>query len=113
MTAPVETLGGGTGAKVKQGHHTAKFTGTDNPRHLRAIAGLMRRPMPREALDREASCSNSPDLVANLRRLGLEIPCTRIEALDKDGLPCRPGVYYLTYKDRLKIKRWLRERSHE
>ncbi len=25
----------------------AKFTGTDNPRHLRAIAALLRRPMPR------------------------------------------------------------------
>ncbi len=48
--------------------NSAKFTGTDNPRHLRAIAALLRRPMPRESLDREAGASNAPELVAELRR---------------------------------------------
>ena len=33
--------------------HSAQFTGTSNPRHLRAIAALLRRPMPRESLDNE------------------------------------------------------------
>jgi hypothetical protein len=41
----------------------AHFTGTQNPRQLRAIAALERRPMPRESLDREAGCSNSPEMV--------------------------------------------------
>lgn len=31
--------------------NSAKFTGTDNPRHLRAITALLRRPLPRENLD--------------------------------------------------------------
>ncbi len=43
--------------------HPAHFVGTDNPRQLRAITVLMRRPVPREDLDGIAGCSNAPDLV--------------------------------------------------
>ena len=75
-----------------------KFTGTDNPRHLRVIHAALRRSLPREQVDREAGCSNGPELIAELRRRGLEFPCVRIEAFDRDGKPCRPGVYNLTAK---------------
>lgn len=84
----------------------ARFLGTDNPRHLRAIAALLRRPVPRKALDGIAGASNSPELVAELRRRGLEVPCTRIKFTDRDGKPCRPGVYSLTLTDRRKVYRW-------
>jgi hypothetical protein len=90
---------------------SAKFSGTDNPRHLRIIAAALRRSMPREHVDREAGCSNAPELIAELRRRGLEFPCTRIEAYDRDGRPCRPGVYFLTNKDRAKLARWLKNRG--
>ena len=83
-----------------------EFTGTDNPRHLRAIAALLRRPMPRESLDTEAGCSNGPELVAELRRRGLELPCERINFVDRDGFICRPGVYFLTTTDRRKVRQW-------
>ena len=59
--------------------------------------------MPRESLDREAGCSNSPELVAELRRCGLDVPCERISFIDRDGRKCRPGVYSLTASDRRKI----------
>ena len=85
---------------------TRKFTGTDNPRQLRAIAALMRRPMPRESLDDAVGASNSPELVAELRRRGLEVPCERIRFLDRDGCVCRPGVYSFTLKDRRLIWAW-------
>jgi hypothetical protein len=85
---------------------TRKFTGTDNPRQLRAIAVLMRRPMPRESLDVVVGASNSPELVAELRRRGLEVPCERIRFLDRDGCLCRPGVYSFTPKDRRLISAW-------
>lgn len=88
-----------------------KFAGTDNPRHLRAIHALNTRPMPREHLDRAVGCSNGPELVAELRRRGLEVPCTRIEAIDRDGKPCKPGVYNLTEKDRRKVHRWMASRQ--
>lgn len=88
----------------------AKFS-TDNPRHLRAIPALLRRPMPRESLDKEVGCSNSPELVAELRRRGLEIPCERIKFIDRDGNPCRPGVYHLTDADRRKLHRWIASRQ--
>ena len=46
-----------------------------------------------------------------LRRRGLEFPCVRIEAIDRDGKPCKPGVYNLTSKDRRIIYRWLATRQ--
>lgn len=90
--------------------NSAKFTGTDNPRHLRAIDALLRRPIPREALDRIAGASNSPELIAELRRRGLEVPCERISFTDRDGKECRPGVYSLTKADRRKIYQWMARR---
>ena len=92
--------------------HTSKFIGTDNPRHLRAIAALRRRPMPRENLDTEAGCSNGPELVAELRRRGLEVPCKRINFVDRDGFICRPGVYLLTDGDRRKLHQWQARRMN-
>lgn len=80
---------------------------TSNPRHQRALAILLHRPAKREELDRVAGCSNFPDLVAELRRRGLEIPCHRIPAIDRDGREVTVGVYTLTPSDRRAISRWL------
>lgn len=91
--------------------NSAQFTGASNPRHLRAIAALLRRPMPRESLDNEVGCSNGPELVAELRRLGLEVPCHRIHFVDRDGFVCRRGVYLLTDTDRRKLRRWMAKRK--
>ncbi len=90
-----------------------RFTGTDNPRHLRAIAALLRRPMPRESLDHEAGCSNAPELMAELRRRGLEAPCQRLRFIDRDGIICRPGVYSLTTADRRKVYAWMATRAKQ
>jgi len=84
---------------------------TDNPRHQRVLALLMQRPAKREEVDRTAGASNGPELVAELRRRGLEVPCQRVEALDRDGRVCHPGIYSLTGKDRRAISAWLRRRS--
>jgi len=113
MITPVGTLGGETGAKVNQAKSStpSKFAGTDNPRHLRVIAALLRRSMTREHVDAEAGCSNGPDLIAELRRRGLGIPCTRIDAIDRDGRPCKPGVYNLTAADRRTVHQWLAARG--
>lgn len=83
-----------------------EFTGTDNPRHLRAISALMRRPLRREDVDSIAGCSNGPELIAELRRRGLDLPCVRIRFIDRDGYPCRPGVYSTTIADRRKVWAW-------
>ncbi len=85
---------------------TRKFTGTDNPRHLRVIPALMARPRRREDVDAIAGCSNGPDLIAALRGMGLEVPCKRIKFLDRDGNICRPGIYSFTEKDRRKVWAW-------
>jgi len=92
-------------------HDTTKFTGTDNPRHLRIISLLMQRPAKREEVDNRAGCSNGPELIAELRRRGLNAPCTRIKALDRDGRECRPGIYHFLASDRRKINDWLKIRG--
>lgn len=88
-----------------------KFQGTDNPRHLRVIQALMTRPLPREHLDRVAGASNGPELVAELRRRGLEVPCTRTKKKDRDLFDCWPGVYHFTEQDRRRVNRWLATRK--
>lgn len=90
---------------------TGKFNGTENPRHLRALAALLRRPMPREHLDREAGCSNGPDLVCELRNRGLSIPCDRAPVIDRDGRQVQRGIYRLTTTDRRKVHHWLASRG--
>jgi hypothetical protein len=91
----------------------ASFSGTTNPRHLRAIHALLRRPMPREQLDREAGASNGPALISELRDRGLDLPCQKVPCLDRDGFEVRRGIYSFTQRDRIRIARWLaaRERS--
>lgn len=91
--------------------NSAKFTGTDNPRHLRAIVVLMRRPLAREDLDSVAGCVNGPALVAALRDKGLTLPCDRIKFTDRDGRSCRPGVYSLTASDRRLLLQWMARQS--
>lgn len=86
----------------------SKFTGTDNPRHLRVIHSSLVCPRKREEIDRIAGASNGPELIAELRRRGLEFPCDRVPAIDRDGYPIRYGVYYLTDTDRRKINAWER-----
>lgn len=93
-------------------HSTSnKFTGTDNPRHLRAIQALLTRPQRREHLDAVAGCSNTPELIAELRRRGLDVPCERVPDLDRDGQPIRRGVYHFVKSDRRKLNEWLRLRD--
>lgn len=99
-------LGGTSNSKA-----AASFLGTSNPRHLRAIHALLRRPMPREQLDREAGASNGPALVAELRDRGLEVPCRRTPCLDRDGREVRRGIYVLTQRDRIRIAKWLARRD--
>lgn len=89
----------------------SKFSGTDNPRHLRVIAALMTRSQKREHIDRIAGASNGPELIAELRRRGLDAPCSRVPAIDRDGYPIRFGVYDFTDRDRRKVRAWLRQRG--
>jgi hypothetical protein len=89
----------------------SEFTGTANPRQLRALTMLQRRPMPREELDHFTGCSNSPALIASLRAKGLVLPCERVPYIDRDSREVRRGVYRLTTTDRRKVARWIKVRE--
>jgi hypothetical protein len=87
------------------------FIGTDNPRHLRVIHALrIQTAVHRKQIDSVAGCSNAPELIAELRRRNLEIPCDRIPVIDRDGKVCHPGLYRLSAGDRRKLGRWLAKR---
>jgi hypothetical protein len=88
-----------------------RFRGTANPRALRLLHALRRRSMPREQVDREAGCSNGPALIADLRDKGLELPCTRVPVIDRDGREVRRGVYHLSPRDRGALTAWIRVRD--
>ena len=88
-----------------------RFSGTNNPRYLRVIQALMTRPLTREHLDQVAGCSNGPELVAELRRRGLEVPCARTKKKDRDLFDCWPGVYHFTQTDRRRVNAWLTRRG--
>lgn len=90
---------------------STKFAGTDNQRHLRVIQALKTRPLPREQLDAVAGASNGPELVAELRRRGLEVPCTRAKKSDRDGFDVLPGVYHFTQQDHRRVNHWLTVRQ--
>lgn len=103
-------------ASSAAGQGKREFTGTDNPRHLRALTALLRRPVPREQLDLVAGCSNGPDLISDLRARGLgsdHLYCERIKFVDRDGNVCRPGVYSLTEKGRRMVYAWLAKRDRQ
>lgn len=91
--------------------NSAKFTGTNNPRHLRALHALLVSPQPRESIDSRAGCSNGPELVAELRRRGLDVPCEKTPCIDRDGFEVKRGIYYLTDKDRRRVRVWLARRN--
>ena len=84
---------------------------TDNLRQLRILAAAVVRSRTREEVDRITGSSNGPDVIAQLRRKGLEFPCTMISDTDRDGLPIRRGVYNLTDKDRRKVLAMNRSRG--
>jgi hypothetical protein len=88
-----------------------EFLGTENPRHLRVIDALLLNPRTRKAIDMWGGCSNGPELVAELRRRGLDIPCDKVPYIDRDGLEVKCGIYHLTAADDGKIRRWFVRRG--
>lgn len=88
-----------------------KFTGTDNPRHLRVIQSAMIRSRKREEIDRIAGASNGPELIAELRRRGLRFHCQLTPGIDRDGYPIKFGIYELDDDDRRAVNVWLRKRD--
>ena len=95
---------------VSSAPNRPKFTGTDNPRHLRVLDALLCRPRRREDVDNIAGCSNGPELIAELRRRGLgdeHLRCDFIRFIDRDGYACRSGIYSLTEQGRRAIYTWL------
>lgn len=66
------------------------------PRLQRLIVELLIGPLPREAADRVAGASNSPNHIRELReKFHLNIRTERVERIDRDGHKTWPGVYHI------------------
>ncbi|MFC0169345.1 hypothetical protein ACFFKC_14765 [Pseudoduganella danionis] len=105
------TLGADTQDSTAQSG--VKFTGTDNPRHLRVIHALMTRPRKREEIDRIAGASNGPELMAELRRRGISRKARRVPGIDRDGYPIKFGIYEFNDDDRRAVNAWLSKRNRK
>lgn len=79
----------------RRGHIPDAITPSVTPRQSRLLTALLNGPVSRHNADGIAGASNSPEVVRQLRALGIRIDCERIEILDRDGLPSRPGIYHL------------------
>lgn len=78
-----------------------------NPRWIRAINILFSGEISRIKLDDVIGCTNSPEVIRQLRKRGFECPCRRCEGIDRDGRKCRYGIYYFTDLDRQLAREWL------
>ena len=90
----------------------ASFIGTSNPRHMRVLHALQSGPCSREVIDRRGGCSNGPQLIAELRDLGLDLPCASTACSDRDGRIVQRGTYYLTSRDQRMVRAWKSQRQH-
>ena len=75
-------------------------------RQKRAIHLLMDGPIMRKELDRRAGCINAPELVSQLRKMGLQISCTKIPIVDRDGKACKCGRYELEPEALATLRSW-------
>lgn len=96
-------------AKASRGGAVKQFQGITNPRQTRVLKALIqRRKLWREEIDRIAGASNGPHVIKEMRdHLNLDLPCTRVLRIDSDGRKCRPGVYALSDRDRIKVAAWI------
>ena len=104
MLADIAKLSQFPTRKKRQPH---KFEGPLNPREVRALSAMLKRPITREELDAIAGASNGPELVNQLRDRGLELPCFRLGSYDMDGIWIFRGLYMLTQKDRAQVAKAL------
>ena len=99
----------GTTAMMPTALNKAKFKDTDNPRHLSAIAALLKRTTSRKKMDGIAGCANTPQIISDIKQLGLEIKYECIAFIDRDGCKCCPDVYHMTNKGRRGFWAWNKE----
>lgn len=97
-------------SKDKQSTLPMRVSSGVNQRMIRLVRALLRGPVTREDADRIAGVSNSPDLVSDIRRLGLgrtHLVCTLFPVTNRDGKVSRPGRYSLTPEGRTMLTEWL------
>lgn len=83
-----------------------QFSGPSTLRQARLLEALEIAPLTRREVDKVSGALNGPQIVLELRRRGLEIPCELIVVYDRDGNRRETGRYSLTPRDLEKMKQW-------
>ncbi|QOY94974.1 hypothetical protein IM543_03485 [Massilia sp. UMI-21] len=94
----------------KQSSRSIHVSSSVNQRMIRLVRALLCGTVTREDADRIAGCSNSPDLIAEIRRLGLgrkHLVTTLFKVIDRDGRVSHPGRYSLTSEGHAMLTEWL------
>lgn len=89
-----------------QNSANTKTTPGFTPRQGRVVEALCSTDgwIARESVDRIAGASNGPQVIAELRhRWGIAIEMKRVDCLDRDGRPCKPGRYRITPDGRQRV----------
>lgn len=78
------------------------------PRQLRTLDAFFAKPLAwisRTSIDAISGSANGPQIIYELRqKIGSDgIETKRIDAIDRDGRPCRPGFFRLSDKGRERI----------
>lgn len=98
---------------ISAGQGATEFAGTENPRYQRVLQALWLGARSRKQIDSIAGAANGPQVISNLRDLGLALPCRMVPGIDRDGRPIRFGVYELDDADRKKVRHWRRKRERQ
>ncbi|MQX53924.1 hypothetical protein [Alcanivorax sediminis] len=95
--APVPAATEHEGQNHRQSKRLLNHTGLRplSKRQFRAVSLLLTRDISPLDVERLAGCRNGPELVATLRRRGLQIDTLEDRKPDRDGRTCRTGLYRL------------------
>lgn len=94
---------GAAGGLPEDTFKRSKHSSIATARQRRLLLALQKGPLHREEADRITGASNSPEVVAQLRARGWNIPCEMVEHIDRDGKPGKHGLYSLSSTDRRKL----------
>lgn len=87
-------------AKRPTQRHDTTINRALSPRQRRLLSALLSGPVTTAEARSISGASNAPACVQTLRERGLSIETRMLEGSDRDGKPCKIGMYHLAKSSR-------------